>query len=80
MNLHMYIQVHVNIHVYGAQRSTLGVFLYHSPHYFLKQGLLLNLELMYAARKNELQGSSCLHPLNRRIREMWHHRQVLHGC
>lgn len=33
------------MHVHGGRRSTLNLFLYYSPPYFLRQSLTLNLEL-----------------------------------
>lgn len=35
----------VSVHVYGGQGSAMGVFLFLSPHYFLRHNLSLNVEL-----------------------------------
>lgn len=48
----MYSKVKKHIYMYmyvGAKVPMLGIFLSHSPSYFLRQGLLLNLDLTGSA-------------------------------
>ena len=49
---------HMFEHSYGSQRWTSGIFFSHSPPYFLRQGLLLTLEVTDLAKLcGVLQGS-----------------------
>jgi hypothetical protein len=43
------VYAHGCVHVLEDQRSTSGVFLDHTPPYFLRQGLSLTLDLIFAA-------------------------------
>lgn len=56
------VQVHMYVHACGGQRLTLGVFLNHSPLYFLGQSPSLNLELTGLARLDGQQVPGILLP------------------
>lgn len=63
----MCVQIHVCMyvctHVFKCQGSTLGIFLSHSLPYFLRQDLLLNLELTYFSKPATQQDSEIALPL-----------------
>lgn len=65
----IYVCVHVYIHEYKyiclwpytyGQRSLSNIFLYQSPHFFVSQGVSVNLKLCHVGLASPQ--NSCLHP------------------